>query len=199
MRLLLVLLAAVSVIALKEPPKTLQIGIKKRIPVEECTVRAKNGDELSMHYTGTLFDTGKKFDSSLDRNEPFEFTLGEGRVIQGWDQGLVGMCIGEQRRLVIPPDMGYGDRGSGIIPGGATLVFDVELLAIDKNKHPVKKVVIEEEASNTYPTTLLFSGLVLLGLVFGLFTYIKNQDATHAQSAANIVKDKVKEDTEKKE
>jgi len=83
-----------------------------------------------MHYTGMLTD-GSKFDSSLDRGTPFDFTLGAGQVIKGWDQGLTNMCIGEKRRLKIPSDLGYGDRGSPPkIPGGATLVFDVELLDI---------------------------------------------------------------------
>ncbi|OZJ06192.1 FK506-binding protein 2B [Bifiguratus adelaidae] len=117
--------------ALKEPPKLLQVGVKHKVPAEECTQRSRDGDTLSMHYTGTLFDTGAKFDSSLDRNQPFEFRLGTGQVIKGWDQGLKNMCIGEKRRLVIPPELGYGDRGAGgTIPGGATLVFDVELLDI---------------------------------------------------------------------
>ncbi|KAJ3079656.1 FK506-binding protein 2A [Quaeritorhiza haematococci] len=121
----------------RTPPKTLQIGVKKRIPADECTEKSKNGDKLAMHYTGTLFTTGEKFDSSLDRNQPFEFTLGAGMVIKGWDQGLLDMCVGEKRKLVIPPHLGYGDRGAGAaIPGGSTLVFEVELLEI-KNR-PVK-------------------------------------------------------------
>ncbi|GLE08394.1 hypothetical protein PINS_up019555 [Pythium insidiosum] len=86
-----------------------------------------------MHYTGTLRKDGSKFDSSLDRNQPFEFTLGAGQVIKGWDQGLVGMCIGEKRRLTIPSNLGYGDYGSQPkIPGKATLVFDVELMDIKR-------------------------------------------------------------------
>ena len=98
-------------------------------------MKARNGDLLSMHYTGTLRTDGSKFDSSLDRDQPFEFTLGSGQVIKGWDQGLLGMCIDEKRRLTIPSGLGYGDRGSPPkIPGGATLVFDVELLEIKNRK-----------------------------------------------------------------
>lgn len=83
-----------------------------------------------MHYTGTL-ESGEKFDSSLDRGTPFEFTLGQGQVIAGWDRGLMGMCVGEKRRLRIPSHLGYGEHGSPPkIPGGATLVFEVELLEI---------------------------------------------------------------------
>ncbi|EAA10152.4 FK506-binding protein 2 [Anopheles merus] len=97
---------------------------------EGCTVKSKNGDMLTMHYTGKLTD-GTKFDSSFDRDQPFTFQLGAGQVIKGWDQGLTDMCVGEKRMLTIPPELGYGDRGAGnVIPGGATLVFDVELINI---------------------------------------------------------------------
>merc|ERR1712109_10559 len=97
----------------------------------ECEQGVRKGQQLSMHYTGTLED-GTKFDSSRDRNDPFKFQIGIGQVIKGWDEGIIGMCVGEKRKLVIPPHLGYGDQGAGdVIPGGATLHFDIELLGIE--------------------------------------------------------------------
>ncbi|CAE6514402.1 unnamed protein product [Rhizoctonia solani] len=102
---------------------------------KECPIRSQNGDKLSMHYTGTLEKDGKKFDSSRDRNQPFDFTIGSGQVIKGWEQGLLDMCVGEKRKLTISPNFGYGERGfPPVIPGGSTLVFDVELLGIKNRK-----------------------------------------------------------------
>merc|ERR1712071_435862 len=97
----------------------------------QCQLKSKNGDRLTMDYTGTLLD-GTQFDTSVNK-KPFKFTLGAGQVIQGWDQGPTNMCIREKRRLTIPPQLAYGSAGvGGVIPGDATLKFDVELLAINR-------------------------------------------------------------------
>ena len=90
---------------------------------------AEAGSTAVVHYTGWLVN-GKKFDSSLDRNQTFDFPVGGGRVIKGWDQGVAGMKVGGVRKLIVPPDLGYGSRGIGPIPPDATLVFEVELVGV---------------------------------------------------------------------
>ncbi|KAJ2641671.1 hypothetical protein GGF44_002017 [Coemansia sp. RSA 1694] len=114
----------------RAPPTKLQIGVKFR--PTECPVRTKIGDKIAVHYEGKLFSNGKVFDSSLKRGDPIEFNLGQGHVIQGWDQGLLNMCIGEKRLLKIPDDLAYGARGAPPdIPANAALVFSTELMAIN--------------------------------------------------------------------
>tara|TARA_B100000745_G_C19873465_1_gene291222 strand:- start:151 stop:540 length:390 start_codon:yes stop_codon:yes gene_type:complete len=96
-------------------------------------IEAANGDRVTVHYTGWLID-GTKFDSSIDRGQPFVFSLGAGEVIQGWDRGVRGMQVGGIRKLTIPPELAYGDRpvGGGLIPANSTLVFEVQLLEIGR-------------------------------------------------------------------
>lgn len=105
-------------------------GLKYIDIVEGTGEMPQRGQTVTVHYTGTL-ENGRKFDSSRDRNQPFEFPIGAGRVIKGWDEGLSTMKVGGQRRLIIPPELGYGSRGAGgVIPPNATLIFDVELLGV---------------------------------------------------------------------
>ena len=118
-------------------------GLSARILREGDGASAEAGQIAVVHYTGWLYDEtaeskrGDKFDSSVDRDEYFSFMLGAGRVIKGWDQGVVGMKVGEKRELTIAPEMGYGSRGAGsVIPPGATLVFEVELAEIQGPQAP---------------------------------------------------------------
>lgn len=96
-----------------------------------CTRKTTRGDTISVHYRGTLASDGSEFDASYNRNQPLSFTVGQGQVIKGWDEGLLDMCIGDKRKLTIPPEFGYGDRGMGPIPGGSTLIFETELMGIE--------------------------------------------------------------------
>merc|ERR1712241_500316 len=145
---LAVLAATASLAASEVLPSGLTVEYVQ-VP-EACEVKVKRSDLLTMHYTGTLED-GTKFDSSVDRNEPFQFQIGVGQVIRGWEEGVVGMCIGEKRKLIVPPELGYGDQGAGqVIPGGATLYFDIELLEAESGPAPVnvfKQIDIDNDAA----------------------------------------------------
>jgi len=119
------------------PTKVTGDGVKTESGLQYWDIKlglgalAKAGDHVTVHYTGWL-TTGKKFDSSVDANQPFDFTIGAGDVIKGWDEGVAGMKVGGKRQLRIPPDLGYGASGTpgGPIPPNATLIFDVQLLAV---------------------------------------------------------------------
>uniref|UniRef100_A0A8C9M0A0 peptidylprolyl isomerase n=1 Tax=Piliocolobus tephrosceles TaxID=591936 RepID=A0A8C9M0A0_9PRIM len=123
-------LSAVAMATGAEGKRKLQIRVKKW--VDHCPIKSRKGDVLHMHHMGKLED-GTEFDSSLPQNQPFVFSLGTGQVIKGWDQGLLGMCEVEKRKLVMPSKLGYGGwRAPPKIPGGAILVFEVELLKIER-------------------------------------------------------------------
>lgn len=134
----LAILIAVAVCAqpaLSDGDEELKVEVVKSS--DSCSRKSKKGDILSMHYTGTLLD-GKEFDSSRQRGEPFRFQIGLGQVIKGWDQGLLDMCVGDKRKLTVPPSLGYGEAGAGDrIPPGATLVFETELTKIEDGPPPV--------------------------------------------------------------
>ena len=105
-------------------------GLKIKVNVEGTGEKPTSGQTVIAHYHGTL-EEGTKFDSSFDRNQPFEFPVGQGRVIKGWDEAFLDMNVGSKRTLIIPPDLGYGERGAGAkIPPNSVLIFDVELLEI---------------------------------------------------------------------
>ncbi|KPM34689.1 hypothetical protein AK830_g11883 [Neonectria ditissima] len=123
------LLSAIASAAVGVVAAGAELQIEVTVPVN-CERKTQKGDNVSMHYRGTLQDTGKQFDASIDRGVPFSFKLGTGQVIKGWDQGLLDMCIGEKRKLTIPPEFGYGQRAIGPIPAGSTLIFETELLGI---------------------------------------------------------------------
>ena len=114
--------------------QTTSSGLQYEDTVVGDGATAASGQHVTVHYTGWLYQdgaAGRKFDSSKDRGQPFEFSLGAGMVIRGWDEGVAGMRVGGTRRLVISPELGYGARGAGgVIPPNATLVFDVELLGV---------------------------------------------------------------------
>ncbi|HEY3307348.1 MAG TPA: FKBP-type peptidyl-prolyl cis-trans isomerase [Desulfuromonadaceae bacterium] len=139
---MLILLCAAPVLAAQEAGKgnpassaktvTTPSGLKYIDQVVGKGASPVAGKQVKVHYTGTL-ENGKKFDSSVDRKEPFAFTIGVGQVIKGWDEGVMGMKVGGKRKLIIPPNLGYGAAGAGgVIPPNATLLFDVELLDVTK-------------------------------------------------------------------
>ena len=141
--LIVIITGAIIIIALivnnQKASKPKEIMVESTMPqatklkvedIKEGTGEAvKKGDTIVIHYVGTL-ENGEKFDSSVDRGTPFETQIGMGNVIQGWDEGVIGMKTGGKRKLTIPPDMGYGDQATGSIPPNSTLIFELDLLEI---------------------------------------------------------------------
>ena len=127
-------LVGTSVQAREEAFKKTASGLQYQDSKEGVGAKPETGQTCVMHYTGWLYKNGKKgkkFDSSVDKGKPFSFTIGQGQVIQGWDEGVATMKVGGKRTLVIPSELGYGERGAGgVIPPNATLLFEVELLAV---------------------------------------------------------------------
>ena len=125
--------AASSIPSPSPTPENTMIQMENGLQIQNLKVgtgpEAKTGYAVAVNYLGTL-ENGTKFDSSYDRGEPFQFNLGAGKVIKGWDIGVAGMKVGGKRKLIIPPDLAYGEKGIGPIPPNATLVFEVELLAV---------------------------------------------------------------------
>lgn len=153
MLLLICLLLAVLSVALGASELTVETTFKP----EECDKTTKVGDHMWMHYVGTIDESsatgeaGAQFDSSIDRGTPFDFAIGKGMVIRGWDEGLLDMCIGEKRTLVIPPGKAYGESGAGgVIPGGATLKFEVELLNIADAAQTTEEAAQNGEHANIF-------------------------------------------------
>jgi peptidylprolyl isomerase len=125
--------AALPAFAADDAFITSESGLQYKVTKEGTGAIPATGQTVKAHYTGWLdgFDSDKKFDSSRDRGRPFTFAVGKGQVIRGWDESFGTMAVGERRQIIIPPRLGYGERGAGgVIPGGATLYFDVELLGI---------------------------------------------------------------------
>lgn len=130
--LLAITILLVSAVRADEP----ELEIHYTFKPEVCDRKAKVTDQLTLHYRGYLKDGEKQFDSSYDRNEPFTFQLGIGQVILGWEKGLMDVCVGEKRKLVVPPHLGYGDTKHDQIPAKSTLVFEIEVLKIEEGPKP---------------------------------------------------------------
>jgi len=129
-------------------------GLKVKLTKQGKGLPADKGDKVKVHYTGTLVD-GKKFDSSKDRNEPFEFIIGLKQVIAGWDEGIALLRAGDEAILTVPPELGYGNRRTGNIPPGAYLIFEVELISVEKDVMP-KPFEIKEKDIKTTETGLRY-------------------------------------------
>ena len=142
MRLLTLALAALPLLT---PILAAEVETEYLI-TQTCSRKTARGDSVSVHYRGTLASDGSEFDASYGRGQPLKFTVGKGQVIKGWDEGLLDMCIGDMRKLTIPPEFAYGDRAMGPIPAKSTLIFETELVGIEGVETPeVQKEKEEKE------------------------------------------------------
>ncbi|RKF59302.1 FK506-binding protein 2 [Erysiphe neolycopersici] len=130
--------------ALAATGEQVKIQIDKAV---ECERKSRKGDTIFVHYRGTLQDGGKQFDSSYDRGKPLSFVVGQGRVIKGWDENLIDMCINDKRTLTIPPEFGYGSSAMGPIPASSTLIFETELVGIEGVEAPAPIVASPNEST----------------------------------------------------
>lgn len=158
--MILVILVACAAVAKAEKEVTeLQIGVKFK--PERCELKAHKGDLVSVHYRGLLAD-GTEFENSYGRDQPLDFKLGQGTVIKGWDQGILGMCVGEKRKLKIPAKLAYGDQSIlPSIPAGAALIFDTELVAVNGRTGPGPDDVVEALLGDLPPEDFEFGDAVI--------------------------------------
>jgi FK506-binding protein 2 len=160
MAVVCVAIAAIAVEAKPEKAVTeLQIGVKFK--PKSCELKAHKGDQVSVHYRGTLTD-GSLFDESYGRGQPLDFKLGQGAVIKGWDQGILGMCVGEKRKLKIPAKLAYGDESIALsIPAGAALIFDMELVAVNGRTGPGSDDIVADLLGDFNPEDVEFGDPIL--------------------------------------
>eukprot|EP01113_Clastostelium_recurvatum_P034913 TRINITY_DN479_c0_g1_i1.p1 TRINITY_DN479_c0_g1~~TRINITY_DN479_c0_g1_i1.p1 ORF type:complete len:207 (-),score=57.89 TRINITY_DN479_c0_g1_i1:61-660(-) len=194
-RVLLVLFSFILLVSGQE----LQVEVIEKPAV--CEQVAQRGDKVHVHYTGTL-DDGKVFDSSvLAQREPLEFTLGAGMVIPGWDQGINGMCVGEKRKLTIPPHLAYGSQGAGgVIPPDATLTFETELVKVQPGGGPQGDAPAQEATiPEAHRRNSVDWGVLLLAAAFvGVVGFILKVQPTFADTRGRKVDSKRADKKQKK-
>lgn len=163
-QVLLLLVACVAIVGVlvdvKAEKEVTELGIGVKFKPESCELKAHKGDLVSVHYRGTLVE-GTEFDNSYGRDQPLDFQLGQGSVIEGWEKGILGMCVGEKRKLKIPAKLAYGDQSIALsIPAGAALIFDTELVAVNGRTGPGPNDVVDELLGDLLPEDMEFGDTV---------------------------------------
>jgi FK506-binding protein 2 len=158
---LLALFGGVILVDGKVEKEVTELGIGVKFKPERCELKAHKGDLVSVHYRGTLAD-GTEFGNSYERGQPLDFKLGQGSVIKGWDQGILGMCVGEKRKLKIPAKLAYGDESIALsIPAGAALIFDTELVAVNGRTGPGPDDIVADLLGDFNPEDVEFGDPIL--------------------------------------